>query len=139
MPNFFSSTLFVESDGLVHRDETLSLSAESLLFDDDATTYGKAALLRVEMLLPLRVPISWSVLELCCGITIFSGGTLGPAALNGSPVKFLSSISTSLSVFAAAGFGLAEGLFLSSVATFLLVKFEFFAAIPWNLEFFSWR
>lgn len=29
---------FVESDGLVQRDEMLSLSAESLLFDDDATT-----------------------------------------------------------------------------------------------------
>lgn len=78
--------------------------------------------------------------ELCCGITIFNGGTFGPAAaLNDSPVKFLSSISTSLSVLAAVGFGLADGLFRSNVATFLLVKFEFFAAVPWNLEFFSWR
>lgn len=56
--SFLSSTLFVESDGLVQRDDALSLSAESLLFDDDATTYGSAALFRVDILLPLRVPIS---------------------------------------------------------------------------------
>lgn len=58
VPSFLSSVLFVESDGLVQRDDALSLSAESLLFDDDATTYGNAALLRVEIFLPLRVPIS---------------------------------------------------------------------------------
>lgn len=57
MPVFLSSTLFVESDGLVHLDDALSLSAESLLLDDDATTYGNA-LFRVEVFFPLRDPSS---------------------------------------------------------------------------------
>lgn len=42
----------------MHRDEADSLSAESLLFDDDATTYGNAALFLVEIFLPFRAPIS---------------------------------------------------------------------------------
>lgn len=134
-PVFLSSTLFVESDGLVQRDDALSLSAESLLFDDDATTYGNAALFLVEIFLPFRVLISWSGFDVCCGITILSGGTFGPAALNESDP--LSSISTSLSVLVDVGFGLAHGLFRSSVDTFLLVKFELLVAVPWNFEFFS--
>lgn len=70
-------------------------------------------------------------------MTIFNGGTFGPAALNESPPIFLSSISTSLSVFVDIGFGLAHGLFRSSVDTFLLVKFDVLTAAPWNFEFFS--
>lgn len=58
VPGFLSSVLFVESDGLVQRDDALSLSAESLLFDDEATTYGNAALFLVEIFFPFRVPIS---------------------------------------------------------------------------------
>lgn len=133
--NFFSSAPFVESDGLVQRDDTLSLSAESLLFDDEATTYGNAALFRVEIFFPLRVSKSGSWMVVCCGMTIFNGGTFGPAALNESAPRLLSSISTSLSALVAAGLGLAHGLFRSNVDTFLFAKLEFFAAAQWNLEF----
>lgn len=122
----------------MHLDDALSLSAESLLFDDDATTYGNA-LFRVEIFFPFRDPSSSFGFDVCCGITIFSGGTFGPAALNESNPMLLSSISISLSVFVDVGFGLAHGLLRSSVDTFLLVKFELFVAVPWNLEVLSWR
>lgn len=62
-------------------------------------------------------------------MTILSGGTFGPAALNESKPILLSSISTSLSVFVDVGFGLAHGLFRSNADTFLLVKFELFVAV----------
>lgn len=162
-PTFLSSALFAESDGLVQRDETLSLSAdESLLFDDDATTYGRAACARAEAFLPLREPPAPSALSpvLCCGITIFSGGTLGPplppppepleaaAAAPLLPALKLSAIFVSVSISESLslddltlGLGLGQGDFRSSAAATLADSDAFLpkppALVP--LEPFSGR
>lgn len=135
---FLSSVLLAESEGLVHREDPLSLSAESLLFDEDGTTYGKAAWLRAEAFFPFRVPVSWSLPVLCWGITIFSGGTLGPLLPKLSPLLF-SSVSPSLSFDLLLGFGLGHGLFRSRFAAILVDRQIFLFAPPDNLDPFSGR
>lgn len=152
-PAFLSSALFAESDGLVQRDETLSLSAdESLLFDDDATTYGRAACARADAFLPFREPPEPSAPSpaLCCGMTIFSGGTFGPPLpIDDTPEPLkpsapLTSVSISESLSVAdltLGLGLGQGLLRSRAAATLVDNDAFLPRppAPLPLEPFSGR
>lgn len=72
-------------------------------------------------------------------MTIFNGGTFGPAVPKPS-LEPLSSFSASLSVdLAWAGFGLPLGLFRSNDATALLVKAGFFVEAPAAFPLLSCR